>query len=96
MIEHNFKKKFGQNFLQDKNIIKKIVDVASPTEKDLIIEVGPGSGTLTEILVEKARTISYEIDTELKELLDDKFGNNDLGRPAKLYRFKDIGERKVI
>lgn len=77
MIEHNFKKKFGQNFLQDKNIIRKIVDVASPTEKDLIIEIGPGSGALTEILVERAKTISYEIDIELKEILDNKFGDND-------------------
>ena len=76
MIEHNFKKKFGQNFLQDKNIIKKIVDVASPTDKDLIIEIGPGSGALTEFLVERSMTISYEIDTELKDILNDKFGNN--------------------
>jgi 16S rRNA (adenine1518-N6/adenine1519-N6)-dimethyltransferase len=77
MIEHNFKKKFGQNFLQDKNIIRKIVDVASPTKNDLIIEIGPGSGALTEILTEKARTISYEIDTELKGILDEKFGTVD-------------------
>ena len=77
MIEHNFKKKFGQNFLQDKNIIRKIVDVASPTDKDLIIEIGPGSGALTEVLTERARTISYEIDTELKDILDEKFGKND-------------------
>ena len=77
MIEHNFKKKFGQNFLQDKNIIRKIVDVASPTDKDLIIEIGPGSGALTEVLTERAKTISYEIDTELKDILEEKFGNND-------------------
>ena len=77
MIEHNFKKKFGQNFLQDKNIIRKIVDVASPNDKDLIIEIGPGSGALTEVLTERARTISYEIDTELKDILEEKFGNND-------------------
>ena len=77
MIEHNFKKKFGQNFLQDKNIIRKIVDVASPTDKDLIIEIGPGSGALTKVLTERARTISYEIDTELKDILEEKFGNND-------------------
>ena len=77
MIEHNFKKKFGQNFLQDKNIIRKIVDVASPTDKDLIIEIGPGSGALTEVLTERARTLSYEIDTELKDILEEKFGNND-------------------
>jgi len=77
MENHNFKKKFGQNFLQDKNIIKKIVDTAPITEKDLVIEIGPGSGALTEFLTAKAKTISYEIDLDLKEILDSKFGNND-------------------
>ena len=77
MIDHNFKKKFGQNFLQDKNIIKKIVDSADIVDNSLIIEIGPGSGALTEFLVEKGLTISYEIDKELEPLLNDKFKDND-------------------
>ncbi len=76
MIEHNFKKKFGQNFLQDRNIIEKIVKVASPNTDDLIIEIGPGSGALTEVLTKYCKTISYEIDVELKPILEDKFSDN--------------------
>ena len=76
LIDHNFKKKFGQNFLQDSNIIQKIVRTANIEPDSLIIEIGPGSGALTEYLTKEALTISYEIDTELKELLTNKFGNN--------------------
>jgi len=77
MIDHKFKKKFGQNFLQDNNIIRKIVDTANIEENSLIIEIGPGSGALTSILTTKGLTISYEIDKELEPLLTEKFGNND-------------------
>ena len=75
MIDHKFKKKYGQNFLQDKNIIKKIASVAQTNEDDLIIEIGPGSGALTEELVEKSNVLAYEIDLELKEQLEEKFNN---------------------
>ena len=80
MENHNFKKKFGQNFLQDKNIINKIVEAAPINSDDLIIEIGPGSGALTEGLTKKAMTISYEIDTDLKEILDSKFSNVENSR----------------
>lgn len=73
MIEHNFKKKFGQNFLQDNNIIKKIVESAKIDENSLIIEIGPGGGALTKELVTKGTVIAYEIDTELKEHLYETF-----------------------
>ena len=76
LIDHNFKKKFGQNFLQDSNIIQKIVRTANIEPDSLVIEIGPGSGALTEYITKEALTISYEIDTELKELLTNKFGNN--------------------
>ena len=77
MIDHNFKKKFGQNFLQDNNIIEKIVRTANIEPNSLVIEIGPGSGALTSYLTKESLTISYEIDTELKDLLDNKFGNNE-------------------
>jgi 16S rRNA (adenine1518-N6/adenine1519-N6)-dimethyltransferase len=77
MIEHNFKKKFGQNFLQDKNIIKKISNVAEPTKEDLVIEIGPGSGALTEELLEKTNVLAYEIDKDLEETLNNKFIDKD-------------------
>ena len=73
MIDHKFKKKFGQNFLQDNNIIKKIVGVCNTNLDDLIIEIGPGAGALTQELVNKAHVLAYEIDTDLKEELINNF-----------------------
>ncbi len=67
----NFKKKFGQNFLKDKGVIQDIVNSINPNEDDLVIEIGPGGGALTEYLVEKnSYYIAYEIDTDTKEYLD--------------------------
>ena len=71
------KKKFGQNFLIDNNIIEKIVGTINSDEFDLIIEIGPGMGALTKRLKEKlSNIIAYEVDTDLKEYLsnleDDK------------------------
>ncbi len=77
MIEHNFKKKFGQNFLKDSNIIKKIIDSSEIEKESLIIEIGPGSGYLTKELVKKAKVIAYEIDEDLKEILSKEFYNEE-------------------
>lgn len=77
MIDHNFKKKFGQNFLQDKNIIKKIANVCETNKEDLIIEIGPGAGALTEELVLKSKVLAYEIDKDLEEVLKEKFKDYD-------------------
>ena len=52
MLDHKFKKKYGQNFLMDKNILNKICESISPNKNDLIIEIGPGSGNLTKRLKE--------------------------------------------
>lgn len=76
MSNFNFKKKYGQNFLQDKNIINNIVNSINPTNKDLIVEIGPGGGALTRILKKYgAMVLAYEIDKDaqiyLNELLDD-------------------------
>lgn len=77
MSEFKFKKKFGQNFLKNEYIIDKIVSSINPTEKDLIIEIGPGGGAITTKLKKyKANLIAFEIDTEtskyLKPLEDEK------------------------
>lgn len=74
---HNFKKKFGQNFIQDDNIIKKIVSLSDIKEDSLIIEIGPGSGALTRQLVKKGKVICYEIDKELKPILEEEFKSNE-------------------
>lgn len=67
----SFAKGFGQNFLTDKNILEKIVEL-SKVDKDVsVIEIGPGFGVLTKFLLEKAKkVISIEIDQRLKNVLE--------------------------
>lgn len=66
----NFKKKFGQNFIVDKNTITNIVDKSQVDKEVLVIEVGPGAGSLTYELAKKAgQVIAFEIDETLKEIL---------------------------
>lgn len=79
-MEFNFKKSLGQNFLKDKNILEKIVEVSNIEPNSLVIEVGPGSGNLTKYLASAATNVlCYEIDTRLEEILSDN-----------LYEFKNI------
>ena len=62
-------KRFGQNYLQDQNIIKKIIAEIDPKENELIIEIGPGQGAITKMLLEsKANLTAIEID---KRVIDD-------------------------
>lgn len=71
MEKFEFKKSLGQNFLIDNNIKRKIVDSASIDSESLILEVGPGNGAITKLLVEKdVPVIAFEIDTRLKSELD--------------------------
>lgn len=71
MEHHIFKKRFGQNFLNDNNILDKISNSINPTENDLIIEIGPGSGNLTKYLQKhNSYLLCYEIDLSLKEKLE--------------------------
>lgn len=66
----NFKKKFGQNFIIDENIIKNIIQKADIDENTLVIEIGPGAGSLTYLLSLSAKyVLCYEIDSSLKEVL---------------------------
>ena len=66
-----YKKSFGQNFLIDDNIKRKIVNAANIDKDSLIIEVGPGSGAITNFLVLfNVPVVAFEIDTRLKEELD--------------------------
>lgn len=63
-------KRFGQNFLKDKNILRKIAEVINPQKDETIIEIGPGEGALTEILVKSgAEIIAIEIDKRVIEQL---------------------------
>lgn len=104
MIEHRFKKKFGQNFIKDNTIINKIVDNANVDNDTLVIEIGPGSGALTRVLCTKANNVlAYEIDTELKEILNelkeentnlevifDDFLKRNVEEDIKKYQYKKL------
>ena len=68
------KKSLGQHFLTDGNIIRKIVDVIPANENDLVIEIGPGSGAVTEVLLEKFKHVkAIELDQRMVEFLSDKY-----------------------
>ncbi len=70
--DFSFLKRFGQNFLVDKNVLQKIVDAAEVSEDDVVLEVGPGIGTLTAELAARAcRVIAVEIDERLMMILED-------------------------
>ena len=67
-------KKFGQHFLSDNKILSAIVDALAPTASDTVVEVGPGRGSLTDILAERSgKVIAVEIDRALAGLLRDKY-----------------------
>lgn len=78
----NFKKKFGQNFITDENIINKIVSLSLVDKETMVIEIGPGSGSLTYKLAEKAKNVlCYEIDTTLENILKEnlkEYSNVDI------------------
>lgn len=65
-----FQKKFGQNFLIDTHVLDKIINAAEITKEDLVLEIGPGIGTMTQYLCEHAReVIAVEIDKNLIPIL---------------------------
>lgn len=77
-FDFDFKKKFGQNFLIDENIVAGIVEEAGVTKDDFVIEVGPGIGTMTQFLCEAAReVVAVEIDKKLLPVLDDTLSAYD-------------------
>lgn len=102
MLDHKFKKQYGQNFLMDKNILNKICESISPCNNDLIIEIGPGSGNLTKELKKYgANLVCFEIDKSLDKYLhlleDDKtkivyedFMNINLDEFVKNYNYENI------
>ena len=62
----SFQKKFGQNFLIDTHVLDKIIQSANITEDDMVLEIGPGIGTMTQYLAQAAgKVIAVEIDKNL-------------------------------
>ncbi len=75
------KKSLGQNFLIDRNLGKKLVDEAGVGAGDLVLEVGPGAGALTELLLERGcEVIACEMDGGLAELLRERFAEQHADR----------------
>lgn len=103
MKEHGIsaKKRFGQNFLIDRRVLNRITDGAEVSKDDLVLEIGPGIGTLTQALCEAAgRVIAVEIDRDMLPILDENLAyydnyeiiNEDV---LKLDLNKLISERKA-
>lgn len=76
--DFNFKKKFGQNFLTDHNILTKITQTAELSKKVNVIEIGPGIGSLTQYLLEEAAEVmAFEIDKSLIPILEETMAPYD-------------------
>jgi 16S rRNA (adenine1518-N6/adenine1519-N6)-dimethyltransferase len=69
------KKSFGQNFLVDQNHIEKIIEALAPEKGEIVIEIGPGRGALTEkLLASGALVVAIELERDMISLLKEKFG----------------------
>lgn len=90
MNKYNIKanKSLGQNFLINKDVVKEIVESSQIEADDLVIEIGPGLGTLTKFLLEKAKkVVCIELDSKMIRILEDRF---------KLYDNLEIKNEDVL
>ena len=77
--QHRHRKRFGQNFLQDKNLLNKIARSIHPTPQDHIIEIGPGQGALTQYIIDNVASLDViEIDRDLVAYLKQHFSQKHL------------------
>lgn len=73
-----FNHNLGQNFITDKNLLDKIVELSGVHENDVVVEIGTGAGTLTRAIAEKAKKVySFEVDRALKPVLDETLSGLD-------------------
>jgi 16S rRNA (adenine1518-N6/adenine1519-N6)-dimethyltransferase len=71
-------KRWGQHFLKDKNLAKAIISLHNPRKEEIHLEIGPGTGQLTELLLQKCRLlIAVEIDERLAETLQERFSDKE-------------------
>ena len=90
MNKYNIKanKSLGQNFLINEEVVNKIVESSEISKEDLVIEIGPGLGTLTKFLLEKAKkVICIELDSKMITILNDRF---------RLYSNLEIKNKDVL
>jgi 16S rRNA (adenine1518-N6/adenine1519-N6)-dimethyltransferase len=72
------KKSLGQNFLHDPNAVEKIVNTAEIMPDDVVLEIGPGTGALTQVLAQRARRVySIELDERMRPILNAQVGQYD-------------------
>src|SRR3989304_343800 len=96
------KKKFGQHFLIDESVVRKIIDFANISPDDTVVEIGPGRGILTSKLSEMSkRVIAIEIDRRLCSFLQDRLSTykniSIINADALSYNYDEIPERfKVV
>src|SRR6476660_8743180 len=75
---HRPSKRFGQNFLTDKSVIKRIIEALNPQPAETIVEIGPGRGALTAPLIERAgKLVAIEFDRNLIPILINTFGKHE-------------------
>lgn len=107
MKKYNIKanKNLGQNFLINEEVVKEIVNCSNISNEDLVIEIGPGLGTLTKFLLEEAgKVICIELDTKMLQILEDRFSlynnfeviNEDVLKVDLKKIIKDEKEKKKI
>lgn len=76
--DFHFRKKFGQNFLIDPHVLDKIIEAAGIGKEDFVLEIGPGIGTLTQYLCERAgKVLAVEIDPKLIPILQETLSGYD-------------------
>ena len=76
--DFRFQKKYGQNFLIDTHVLDKIISAAGATKEDMVLEIGPGIGTMTQYLAEAAReVVAVEIDDKLIPILEETLSEYD-------------------
>lgn len=87
------KKKFGQNFIIDPNIIEKTVALANVDDSTIVIEIGPGLGALTQGLLEKAhKVLAYDIDPDVIHVLHNHLNNEKLSLVQQDFLQVDLNE----
>ncbi len=98
--KHKPLKRFGQNYLKDQNILKKIANQIDPVPDDLILEIGPGNGELTEFIYSKTKNFyAVEIDTRVIEDLQKRFSGLNILQAdflkLDLKNFEKQGQKKI-
>ena len=100
-----FNKRFGQNFIESEILLEKIVELSGVTEKDKVVEIGVGGGTLTRALSEKAKFVyGFEIDKNLQPVLQKSLAGvenveiifKDFMKENLSELEKEIGEEYVV